>query len=72
MIMIMVVVVETLVIMEIPPTLEKNHQDNQTTTQGEEMKGQLVIHNIRMNFKANHQDQIFQDRQYGIELIPLS
>ena len=67
-----VMVMETLATMEIPLLLTENLQVNMATTQGEMLKDQLVGHNIPMNFKANHQDQIFQDRLSGIKLTLLS
>ena len=73
MMIILVIVVETMATMEIPLTLEKNHQVNLATPQGEEMKkDQLVIHNIKIIYKANHQDQIYQLKESRVELILLS
>ena len=36
------------------------------------LKDHLVIHNIKMSFKGNHQDQFLQSDQFRAEIIPLS
>ena len=39
---------------------------------GEMLKDHLVIHNIKMSFKGNHQDQFLQSDQFGAVIILLS
>ena len=72
MMIITVTVVETFITMENPIELLKNHEDNLATTQGEIMRDHLVIHNIIMYFKANHQVQFLQEEQFGVEIILLN
>ena len=72
MMVIMVKVVETLISMENPLTLVKNHQEYKATTHGEMLKDHLVIHNIKMSLNRNHQNQFPPIRSVWSRDHPLS